>query len=161
MRIHAPFLTLRKAVPGDAEQLLMLVKELAEYEKEPGAVRTQADDFREGLVNGLFEALVLESPADGIVGMALYFPYFSTWSGKALYLEDFIIREPLRGHGYGQRLFEAVADEALRQGARWVKWQVLDWNEPARRFYLSRGAKLTTGWENGSIEICVADAPVD
>ena len=56
---------------------------------------------------------------------------------------------------------EAVADEALRQGARWVKWQVLDWNEPARRFYLSRGAKLTTGWENGSIEICVADAPVD
>ena len=69
-----------------------------------------------------------------------------------MYLEDFIVTESFRGHGYGRLLFEAFLEQAQNQKAVKVKWQVLDWNEPARRFYLRYGATLIPGWENGIIE---------
>ncbi|MBK8955288.1 MAG: GNAT family N-acetyltransferase [Saprospiraceae bacterium] len=143
---------IRKAVPSDAEAMLELVKELALFEKAPEAVKTQVSDYSDGLSSGLFQALVLEIDGRGVVGMALFFPYFSTWGGKTLYLEDFIVQEALRGNGYGRMLFEAFLEEAKQQGAKKVKWQVLDWNEPARQFYKKYGAALIPGWENGVIE---------
>jgi len=30
---------------------------------------------------------------------------------------------------------------------RRVEWVVLDWNTPARNFYLNSGAKILEGWE--------------
>lgn len=143
---------LRKATELDAEKLLSLVQELAVYEKCPDQVKTKAEDYVNGLRSGLFSALILEQPKGELLGMALYFPYFSTWGGKTLYLEDFIIREKFRGLGYGKLVFDAVLQEAKNMGAVKVKWQVLDWNEPARRFYKSYGASLISGWDSGVIE---------
>ena len=70
-----------------------------------------------------------------IVGMALYCGMFSTWRGRMLYLEDFIVRESLRGAGIGKMLFEAFIEEARRQEVLLVKWQVLNWNEAGLNFY--------------------------
>ncbi|MDQ3141110.1 MAG: GNAT family N-acetyltransferase [Bacteroidota bacterium] len=144
-------LQIRKAHPEDASAILNLVMELAIYEKAPEAVHTQEQDYRDGLQNGLFEAFVAESKDNGIIGMALYFPHFSTWNGKTLYLEDFVVSEKFRKSGIGKLLFEAYLEEAKRQGAKMVKWQVLDWNEPAKKFYKKYATVFFPGWENGVI----------
>lgn len=142
---------LRKASPDDAASILALVQELAVFEKAPEAVKTTVQDYRAGLETGLFQCLVLEIEGK-VIGMALYFPYFSTWGGKTMYLEDFIVTESHRGQGFGRMLFEAFLEQAKAQKAVKAKWQVLDWNEPARRFYLRYGATLIPGWENGVLE---------
>ncbi|MBK7338473.1 MAG: GNAT family N-acetyltransferase [Saprospirales bacterium] len=56
---------------------------------------------------------------------------YSTWKGKMLYLEDFVVSQDWRGKGIGHKLFDAFLEEGRKQGCRLVKWQVLDWNEPA------------------------------
>lgn len=145
-------LRLRKAGPEDAPAILELVRELAIFEKAPEAVKTTESDYREGLNTGLFDVILTEHDQYGVVGMVLFFPYFSTWGGKTLYLEDFIVREPYRRLGIGRLLFEAFLDEARSQNAKKVKWQVLDWNEPAKAFYRKYQAELISGWENGTIE---------
>lgn len=144
---------IRLAIPDDAPRLLELVMELALYEKAPDEVRTKPEDYRSGLESGLFKALVAESSDLGILGMALFFPYFSTWGGKTLYLEDFIVSKSFRGHGLGKKLFEALLETARLESARKMKWQVLDWNESAKTFYKSYGAKMITGWETGVIQL--------
>lgn len=143
---------LRKASEKDAGKLLSLVRELAVYEKCPDQVKTTPEDYVKGLKSGLFSAFILEQSDGELLGMALYFPYFSTWGGKTLYLEDFIVREKFRGLGFGKLIFDAVLQEAKDMGAKKVKWQVLDWNEPARMFYRSYGAQLISGWDSGVIE---------
>lgn len=69
-----------------------------------------------------------------------------------MYLEDFIVKESFRGLGLGRLLFDAYIEESKIQGARKLKWQVLDWNESAKKFYKSYSAKFIAGWENGTIE---------
>ena len=69
-----------------------------------------------------------------------------------MYLEDFIVKEKYRRFGVGSLLFEGFLNEAQNQGAKKVKWQVLDWNESAKSFYSKYNAKFIPGWENGVIE---------
>ncbi|MEO6189133.1 MAG: GNAT family N-acetyltransferase [Saprospiraceae bacterium] len=135
----------------DASSLLELVNELAEYEKAANEVSTQVKDYENGLNNNLFKALVAKSPDHGIIGMALYYPVFSTWNGLTIYLEDFLVKERFRGKGIGKLLFERWIEESKKTGARMLKWQVLDWNESAKNFYLKYNTRFFTGWENGVI----------
>lgn len=143
---------LRKATIRDAQAILDLVRELAIYEKAGHEVKTGLIDYQNGLESGLFETILAEHPDHGILGMCLFFPYFSTWGGKTMYLEDFIVKESFRGLGLGRLLFDAYIEESKIQGARKLKWQVLDWNESAKNFYKSYSAKFIAGWENGTIE---------
>lgn len=145
-------ISLRMATEQDAQAILDLVKELAVYEKAAHEVKTEASDYQNGLQTSLFQVLLAEHPDFGILGMCLFFPYFSTWGGKTMYLEDFIVKSSYRGFGIGRILFEAFIAEAKVQGARKLKWQVLDWNEPAKNFYRHYSTKFVSGWENGIIE---------
>jgi GNAT superfamily N-acetyltransferase len=88
---------------------------------------------------------------DEVVGLILYHMAYSTWKGKMLYLEDFIVTEDFRRFGLGQLLFDAFLAEGARLGCRLVKWQVLDWNEPALKFYEKNTAIIEKGWWNGKI----------
>ncbi|MFZ1254846.1 MAG: GNAT family N-acetyltransferase [Saprospiraceae bacterium] len=143
---------LRKAKPLDSKSILDLVKELALFEKAPDQVKTTESEYSDGLHSSLFQVILAEHPTLGILGMALYFPYFSTWGGKTMYLEDFIIKEEYRRYGLGSLLFEAFIQDAKNQGARKLKWQVLDWNHTAKSFYIKFNAQIISGWENGVIE---------
>lgn len=130
-------------------QLLELIHELAIYEKAPDEVeitleQLQQDGFGEKPV---YEFFVAEEN-DLIVGIALYYFRYSTWKGKAVYLEDLVVRESERGKGYGQLLLDAIIKEAKRTNSRQVRWQVLDWNEPAINFYKKLGADLDGEWIN-------------
>ena len=141
---------IRKAVAGDIPAVHSLVGDLARYEKSETEFIATVEEYLEDFHSGIFSALVAES--DGaVVGMALYFMTYSTWKGKMLYLEDFVIRESHRRQGIGSLLFDAFLEEARRVGCRLVKWQVLDWNKPALDFYEGYQATIEKEWWNGKI----------
>jgi GNAT superfamily N-acetyltransferase len=82
------------------------------------------------------------------MGMVLYYLTYSTWKGKMMYLEDFVVKEKNRGKGIGKALYEAFIEEAKHQQCQLAKWQVLDWNEPAIQFYTQNNAILEKNWWN-------------
>jgi GNAT superfamily N-acetyltransferase len=88
---------------------------------------------------------------DEILGMALYYMTFSTWRGSMLYLEDFYVSENYRSAGIGQLLFDAYINEAKERGCKMVKWEVLDWNTEAIKFYERNGAVIEKQWWKGKI----------
>lgn len=141
---------IRKANETDLPAIHELVRELAIYEKaEPEFVAT-LKDYQDDFFEGVFESMVAE--VDGqIAGMVLYYLTYSTWKGKMLYLEDFVIQQNFRQHGIGQQLFDAFINEARSKGCRLVKWQVLDWNTPAIKFYEKNKAIIEKEWWNGKI----------
>lgn len=145
---------LRRGVEADLPQVLGLIKELAEYEKAPEAVTNtlaamQRDGFGPEPIFGFF---VLENGAAEVIGLALYYTAYSTWKGRMLYLEDLVVTEPARRGGFGRLLFDAVVAEARATGAVRLKWQVLDWNEPAIGFYKKLGATIESEWFNGNLD---------
>ncbi len=97
----------------------------------------------------VFGFYVLEkASSSAIVGTAIYYYRYSTWKGKRLYLEDYIITKEERGKGGGKLLFEAVMQKSLEEGCTGMMWQVLDWNEPAIRFYEKYQTEFDEGWIN-------------
>ena len=140
-------LNLREATPDDVPHILAFIRELAEYEREPeSAIATEADLLRDGWgPNKTFSCLIAEwqgQPA----GMALYFPFYSTWRGNAgIHLEDLFVRPQFRGHGIGKALLSRVAAIAHAQGDR-LQWHVLEWNKPAIGFYHEMGANMLEEW---------------
>jgi GNAT superfamily N-acetyltransferase len=127
-------INIRKMHGSDIPGIHALVRELADYERGLDKVTTTPESYHKDFQKGSFDAFVAE--ADGeIVGIAIYYGIFSTWKGRMLYLEDFVVRESMRGHGIGKQLFEAFLQEAERQKVALVKWQVLHWNEPGIHFY--------------------------
>ncbi|MFT6969568.1 MAG: GNAT superfamily N-acetyltransferase [Candidatus Endobugula sp.] len=144
---------IRKGKKEDLTQVLELIIELAEYEKAPEQVnnsvaRMLEDGFGE---KPIFEFFVAEQN-ESIVGTAVFYYRYSTWKGKAIYLEDLIVREAMRGNGIGKRLLDAIVNEAIRVDARQVMWQVLDWNAPAINFYKKLGTDLDSEWINCKLE---------
>ena len=140
----------RKGTAKDLAAIYQLVYELAVYEKEPDALTASLEDYHRDFAAGYFETEVAE--ADGqVVGMVLYYDTYSTWKGRMMYLEDFVVAEKMRGQGVGQLLFDRFLDIAQERAARMVKWQVLDWNTPAIRFYEKNKAIIEKGWWNGKI----------
>jgi len=136
---------IRKATSDDIPAIFKLVKELAAFEKAESSVWSTLKDYEVNFKSGLFGVHVAEVRS-GVVGLCLYYPTFSTWKGKMLYLEDFIVNSDYRNHGIGQKLYNAFIAEAKIQGCKLVKWEVLDWNEGAIRFYERNGAIIEKNW---------------
>lgn len=145
-------INLRVAVKEDCIRLLELVNELALYEKAPQEVTVTLGEFEAAGFGDkpVWKAFVAE--IDGlVVGFALYYIRFSTWKGCRMYLEDFIVTEPMRGRGIGKLLFDRLIIEAKEMGFAGMVWQVLDWNEPALNFYAKYNSAIEAGWLNASL----------
>jgi GNAT superfamily N-acetyltransferase len=141
--------TARPARPGDEHDILRLIHALADYEREPDAVEITA----EGLAIHLFaddpRVFAHVAEQDGrIVGIALWFLNFSTWTGRhGIYLEDLFVDPAARGGGAARALFEALAAEAAARDCARIDWAVLDWNDLAKGFYRRLGARHNDTWE--------------
>ncbi len=137
----------RKAKREDLGTILKLVVELAVFEKEPEAVTATIGDYEKAWDSGLIDCIVATDD-EKIVGTALFYDTFSTWKGKMLYLEDFVVNENYRSKGIGKMIYDRLFAEAEERGSILVKWQVLDWNEGAVRFYEREGATIEKEWWN-------------
>jgi GNAT superfamily N-acetyltransferase len=145
---------IRRAVKEDCPRLLELVTELAIYEKAPNDVTVTLEHFTESGFgkNPVWWSFVAE--ADGVIrGFALYYIRYSTWKGQAMYLEDIIVTESMRGKKIGKLLFDRLIEEAKEKKFNRIIWQVLDWNEPAINFYKKYNADFDGDWLNCSIYV--------
>lgn len=145
-------LTIRPGTAADMDSALDLVRELASYERAPEEVLTSPAIYRRDLEEGWYELVVAEIRGE-VVGIALGHRAYSTWKGRIFYLDDLVVRECWRGRGIGLRLFEAFAGLARQRGAVMLKWQVLNWNEPALRFYRRLDARIESEWLNGKLPL--------
>jgi len=146
--------TIRRARKDDCPRLLELIQELATYERAPEEVTVTLDHFTESGfgTQPVWWAFVAEV-GEKIVGFALYYIRYSTWKGQAMYLEDILITNEMRGKGIGKLLFDRLIDEAKEKKFNRIIWQVLDWNEPAINFYKKYNADLDASWINCSIYV--------
>ncbi len=141
--------TIRKAQKEDIPAMFGLVKELAEYEKAPQEVVTSEEQMAEdGFgIDSIFRAFVAENTdTNEILGMALYYTAYSTWKGKIYFLDDIVVREQYRKYGIGRKLINEMIKEAYENNIPQIRWQVLDWNEPAIKFYESLGVFIDKEW---------------
>ena len=137
----------RDAVQNDMKQVLMLIKELAKFEKEPNAVILNEEQLvRDGFSeNPKFKCFIAESNNE-IIGMALGYPRYSTWKGVTIHLEDLIVTKSRRGNGIGSLLFSKFINHAHSLRVKRIEWAVLDWNVNAIEFYEKNGAKILSDW---------------
>jgi GNAT superfamily N-acetyltransferase len=140
-------LTVRTAKVEDVPVIRELISELAEYEKRLDEVlTTEAVISRDGFgKHPEFSALIAEWGGT-TAGFALFFGHYSTWRGAGLYLEDLFVRPEHRGRGVGKALLAGVARVAKEQNRLFIRWVVLDWNQPAIAMYEKLGAEFLDEW---------------
>jgi GNAT superfamily N-acetyltransferase len=140
-------LSIRAATVEDVKLLVKLIRELAEYENELDHVLiTEADLARDGFrPQPKFRVLLAYWDQDP-AGYALFFDFYSTWRGRQMFLEDLFVRETFRGRKIGKALLAAVARIAEGQGCHALRWEVLNWNRTAVKFYESLGAEFLDDW---------------
>jgi len=141
-------LKIRKATIKDVPLILSFIHELAEYEREPSAVRATEDDLiRDGFsADPKFRVIIAEwdgSPA----GMAFFFQNYSTWQGRhGLFVEDLFVRPQFRRKGIGKALMAHLARIAIEEKCYGMRWEVLDWNTSAIDVYQRLGARFREHW---------------
>jgi GNAT superfamily N-acetyltransferase len=140
--------TIRPADPGDVPLILRFIRELAEYERLAHEVVASEDGLRETLFGPRPYAEVVIAEVGGEpAGFALFFHNYSTFLGRpGMYLEDLYVRPEMRGRGTGRALLAHLARLAVERGCGRLEWWVLDWNEPAIRFYRALGAQPMDDW---------------
>ena len=144
-----PRTRLRFATATDVPLILELIRDLADYERLAAEVVADEATLRASLFGERRVAEVVIAEHDGEpAGFALFFHNFSTFLGRqGIYLEDLFVRPDLRGRGIGETLLAFLARLAVERGCGRFEWAVLDWNEPAIRFYERLGAKAMTDWK--------------
>lgn len=141
-------LKIRRAEKSDIPNILMMIKELAEYEKLLHEVVTTEEHLEKVIFGEQKFVEVLISELDGVLaGQTIFFHNFSTFVGRpGLYIEDLYVRPEFRGKGIGKALLNEVIKLAKQRNCGRVEWVVLDWNKPAIDFYKSIGAKPLDEW---------------
>ena len=140
-------LLIRPANIDDCGLLRTMIRELAQFERLLEFVTIREEDLaRDGFgENPRFRALIAEWDGQA-AGYAIFFGYYSTWAGAALYLEDLFVREKFRSRGIGKALLAAVARIAVEQDCYGMHWEVLDWNQKAIELYQALGAEFPDQW---------------
>jgi len=138
--------TIRQGKSADFPAILALIKELALFENAPEKVTNTVAQMEEE--QALFNTIVVENEQGEIIAMMLYYFTYYTWVGKSLYLDDLYVKKAYRGNEIGKKLIKKLFSIAKENNCKRVRWQVLDWNEPAIAFYKKLGATLDGEWIN-------------
>jgi GNAT superfamily N-acetyltransferase len=152
--IYMEDVVIRRALKEDCPRILELIRELAVFERAPEEVTVTLEHFEKSGFgeNPVWWAFVAES--EGVVqAFALYYIRYSTWKGQRMYLEDLLVTEKMRGKGIGQLLFNELFKEAKEKQLNGIVWQVLEWNEPAIKFYKKIKASFDAEWVNCSVDV--------
>ena len=141
-------MSIRQARPADVPAIVGLVRELADYERELARCELTADQLHAALFGTRPALFGHVAEVDGaVVGCALWFLNFSTWTGRhGIYLEDLYVQPAQRGLGLGRALLATLAGICADRGFARLEWSVLNWNEPSIRFYRALGAVGMDEW---------------
>lgn len=152
--LHMEDIKIRRAAKEDCPRILELIRELALFERAPDEVTVTLEHFEK---SGFGETPVwwaFVAETEGVAqAFALYYIRYSTWKGQRMFLEDLLVTEKMRGKGIGQLLFNELFKEAKEKQLNGIVWQVLEWNEPAIKFYKKINASFDTEWVNCSVEV--------
>lgn len=109
---------------GDAEYFVLTEEKLGEWMKR-------------GDVSVLFAVL------DGTeIGYALYYHDFASYLGRTgVHLEDLFVMKEFRGRGYGRRLLQEVAKQAVSEGSTKLEWVCHNDHAASQAFYAAMGAQ--------------------
>jgi GNAT superfamily N-acetyltransferase len=142
---------IRSATLDDIPEIRTMIRELAAYERTVEQARAPAEQLREALFGEHPAAFALIAEDDGtgeVMGYALWFPRFSTWTGtRGMHLEDLYVRPHARGAGHGKALLATLAATCRRNGYDRFEWWVLGRNTPAIDFYASLGVEMLDEWK--------------
>ena len=145
-------ITIREGVKDDLTSVLKLIKELANYENAIDQVTITLHDLeQDGFGSQPFFWFLVAEKDSVIIGISFYWIRYSTWKGKFLFLEDFVIQEKYRRHGVGSKLFKETIKICKKLNLNGMTWQVLDWNIPAIDFYKKFDAEISKDWLNGKL----------
>ena len=143
---------IRKGVKSDLPAVLDLIKELADFERALNEVTVSLEDLEhDGFGNHPYYWFIVAEKEGEIIGLSFYFIRYSTWKGRFLFLEDFVVKESFRNKGIGALLFEETIRIAKELDVKGMTWQVLDWNKNAIRFYEKYNSNISTEWYNGKL----------
>ena len=144
--------TIRKGTFSDLPDVLGLIRELADFEKSLHEVTLSLEDLQQdGFGKHPYYWFLVAQHQSEIIGMSFYFIRYSTWKGRFLFLEDFVVKEAYRNKGIGAMLFEETIRQAQILNVKGMIWQVLDWNQDAIRFYKKYKADISSEWYNGKL----------
>lgn len=141
---------IRQATVADVPAIHNLVGELATYVGERHNFTATIEAYEADLAEGFYHAVVAEVGGE-VVGMALYFFVYSTWKGRMIYLEDFVLNPDYRRQGIGQQLWDALLKRGRERGCKLLKWQIVDTNTEALKFYHAQNAIIEDNWLNGKL----------
>lgn len=141
---------IRQATLSDVPALHGLVGELAEYVGEHHNFTATIASYEEDFKEDFYKAVVAEDEGT-VVGMALYYFVYSTWKGRMVYLEDFVLSPAYRRQGIGQRLWDVLLERGREKGCKLLKWQVVDTNTEAMKFYAEQKGIMEDTWINGKL----------
>ncbi|CAH2069250.1 unnamed protein product, partial [Iphiclides podalirius] len=140
---EAATVLVRDCTRDDLPAVHRMIHELATYEGMPEGPQLSVEDLA---TDGFecsppwFFVLVAESGGE-VAGFAMCNRAYSSWTRRALYVEDLFVAPHLRRAGVGRALLQELCRRALRWGVSRLDWHVLEHNAPARRFYARLGAR--------------------
>jgi len=147
--MNTPDLRIAPATEREVPLILTLIKALADYERLADQVTADEASLHGSFFGPTPSAeVVIARVGTEPVGFAVWFHNYSTFLGRrGLYLEDLFVLPEWRGRGIGRRLLAYLARVAVARNCGRMEWSVLDWNEPAIRFYRSLGAGPMEEWK--------------
>jgi GNAT superfamily N-acetyltransferase len=140
--------TILPVTPADLPVLLLLIRELASFERLEHEVVATVETLHDSFfgpapATGGFLARTTGEPS----GYAIYFFTFSSFIGRpGIWLEDVYVRPAYRRRGLGLGLIEAVARVGVERNCGRYEWSALNWNTNALEFYRKLGARTMDEW---------------
>ena len=139
--------TLDYAKETDCEEILTLIKEIAEYEKMTELVTATKETLHDSIFVKKRANVIMARLNGNVIGYLLYFYNFSTFTGTSnIYIEDIYLKKGYRNSGYGKIMLKVLAKIAIEENAQRIDWVCLNWNEPSLAFYKKNGAKRLDEW---------------
>jgi GNAT superfamily N-acetyltransferase len=135
----------------DIDQMWQLMHDLAVFEKYVDNFKITPEIIREkGLVKSPpdFYCLIAEDlTKKKIAGILVYYFYnYTAQNRPVIYMKELIVQEHYRNKRIGEKFMQKIAQVARDNNCFKIKWEIVPWNNDAKRFYERLGGK-----ENSSL----------